>query len=176
MTGAPDAPATPLFTVFTGTRNRAHTLPRVYDSLRQQTFRDFEWLIVDNESTDGTRELVEGWQAQSDFPIRYLWHENRGKHGSQNRAVGEAHGQLFLTLDSDDPCAANALERFSFHWHAIHQNGVRIGDLTNCVWSQRLKHNIGFALVASACKEGDRVVVHKEGQQVPGTLQSLPFI
>jgi len=119
MTGATSASPQPLFTVFTGTRNRAHTLPRVYDSLKLQTLRDFEWLIVDNESTDGTRELVEGWQKEADFPIRYLWHENRGKHGSQNRAVSEAHGQLFLTLDSDDPCAANALERFRFHWESI---------------------------------------------------------
>lgn len=119
MTGASDISPKPLFTVFTGTRNRAHTLPRVYDSLCRQTLRDFEWLIVDNESTDGTRELVEGWQKEADFPIRYFWHENRGKHGSQNRAIGEARGELFVTLDSDDPCAPNALERFSYHWQSI---------------------------------------------------------
>ena len=119
MTGVPDVPSKPLFTVFTGTRNRAHTLPRVYDSLCRQTIRDFEWLIVDNESTDGTRELVEGWQKAADFPIRYLWHQNRGKHGSQNRAIGEARGELFVTLDSDDPCAPTALERFRYHWQSI---------------------------------------------------------
>ena len=51
------------FTVFTATRNRAHTLPRVYESLKSQTFRDFEWLIIDNESTDGTPDLVARWQA-----------------------------------------------------------------------------------------------------------------
>jgi glycosyltransferase involved in cell wall biosynthesis len=109
----------PLFTVFTGTRNRAHTLARPYESLRAQTFRDFEWLIVDNGSTDDTRELVAGWQARAEFPIRYLYHEDRGKHGSMNRAVREATGELFLTLDSDDSCVPEALERFRAHWLAI---------------------------------------------------------
>ena len=119
MTDSYDLAPAPLFTVFTGTRNRAHTLPRVYDSLCAQTVRDFEWLIVDNGSTDATRTLVEGWQQEADFPIRYLWHENRGKHGSQNRAVAEARGEHCLTLDSDDPSQPIALERFREHWLSI---------------------------------------------------------
>ena len=60
------------FTVFTATRNRAHTLPRVYESLKAQTFRDFEWLIIDNESTDGTPDLVARWQDEAPFPVRYI--------------------------------------------------------------------------------------------------------
>ena len=118
MSGPPSPPNC-VFTVFTGTRNRAHTLPRVYDSLRNQTFRDFEWLIIDDESTDGTSDLVAGWQAEAPFPIRYIYHANRGKHGSQNRAVAEARGELFLTLDSDDKCPPNALERLKCHWDSI---------------------------------------------------------
>ena len=50
------------FTVFTPTYNRAHTLSRLYESIRQQTVRDFEWVIVDDGSTDGTAELVQRWQ------------------------------------------------------------------------------------------------------------------
>ncbi len=82
------------FTVYTGTRNRAHTLDLPYESLKAQTFRDFEWLIVDNDSTDGTAALVARWQAEAHFPIRYIRHANRGHHGSSNRAVKEARGDL----------------------------------------------------------------------------------
>ena len=95
------------FTVFTATRNRAHTLPRVYESLKAQTFRDFEWLIVDNESTDGTPDLVARWQEEAPFPVRYFYQANRGQQGSRNRAAAEARGELFLTLDSDDSLLAN---------------------------------------------------------------------
>jgi glycosyltransferase involved in cell wall biosynthesis len=107
------------FTVFTATYNRAHTLGRVYDSLCRQTCRSFEWLIVDDGSTDGTRALVEGWQGDAPFPIRYLAQENAGKHVAFNRGVREARGELFLQFDSDDACVPEALERFKHHWDAI---------------------------------------------------------
>ena len=107
------------FTVYTGTRNRARTLARPYDSLRSQTFRDFEWLVVDNDSDDGTEELIAKWQAEADFPIRYIRHANRGHHGSSNVAVREARGELFVTLDSDDGAVPEALERFKAIWDEI---------------------------------------------------------
>ena len=72
----------PLFTVFTPTFNRADTISRVYDSLTLQTFRDFEWLIVDDGSQDGTRALVENWQKNSTFPIHYFWQPNGHKKKS----------------------------------------------------------------------------------------------
>jgi glycosyltransferase involved in cell wall biosynthesis len=111
-----------LFTVFTPTYNRANTLPRVYESLKSQTFRDFEWLIADDGSTDNTRELVEEWRAEANFPIRYVYQPNQGKPTAFNRGVKEAAGELFLTLDSDDSCVPQALERLKFHWDSIPEN------------------------------------------------------
>jgi glycosyltransferase involved in cell wall biosynthesis len=111
-----------LFTVFTPTHNRASTLPRVYDSLKPQTLRDFEWLVVDDGSTDNTRELVEKWRAEANFPIRYVYQPNQGKPTASNRGVQEAAGELFLTLDSDDSCLPQALERLKFHWDSIPEN------------------------------------------------------
>jgi len=108
-----------LFTVFTPTLNRAHTLDRVYSSLATQTFRDFEWLIVDDGSTHGTQALVDHWQRHASFPIRYLRQETRGKHVAFNAGVREATGELFVPLDSDDACVPNALERFREHWTSI---------------------------------------------------------
>ncbi len=104
------------FTVFTPTYNRAHTLPRVYESLKRQTFRDFEWLIVDDGSTDNTRELVESYQKENSFPIRYFWQENAHKKTASNRGVQEAQGELFLTWDSDDAALPEALEILNRHW------------------------------------------------------------
>ncbi|MBI6545578.1 MAG: glycosyltransferase family 2 protein [Cyanobacteria bacterium NC_groundwater_1444_Ag_S-0.65um_54_12] len=108
-----------LFTVFTATYNRASTLPRVYESLKAQTFRDFEWIIVDDGSADGTAMLVKNWQAVADFPVRYFYQENGGKHKAINRGLLEARGALFLSLDSDDSCVPTALERFKAHWDRI---------------------------------------------------------
>src|SRR6478752_7327190 len=116
---ADPSPTCHTFTVFTSTRNRAHTLDRPFRSLQAQTFRDFEWLIIDNGSTDGTPELVARYQAEADFPIRYLWQEDAGKHGSVNRAAPIAEGAFFLILDSDDGCVPVALERFKYHWDQI---------------------------------------------------------
>jgi glycosyltransferase involved in cell wall biosynthesis len=114
-----DAPGAPAFTVFTPTFNRAHTLARVHDSLRAQTFRDFEWVIVDDGSEDGTRALVAEWAAVAEFPIRYFWQPNAGKAAATNRGTQEARGELFLISDSDDAFVPRALERFWHHWRSI---------------------------------------------------------
>ena len=104
------------FTVFTPTSNRAHTLSRVYESLKRQTFRDFEWLIVDDGSTDNTREVVDGWQREKLFIIRYFWQKNAHKKVAFNRGVLEADGKFFLTLDSDDEALPEALDILDRHW------------------------------------------------------------
>jgi glycosyltransferase involved in cell wall biosynthesis len=105
------------FTLLTPTFNRAHTLGRVYESLCVQTFRDFEWVIADDGSTDGTAELVSSWKPF--FPIRYFWKPNAGKHTAMNLGVAKANGEFVLFFDSDDQCTPNALERFDYHWRQI---------------------------------------------------------
>lgn len=107
------------FTVFTPTYNRARTLHRAWESIKAQTFRDFEWLVVDDGSTDGTRELVERYAREADFPVRYIWQANQHKKVAFNRAAQEARGELLIALDSDDACVPQALERFWWHWQAI---------------------------------------------------------
>ena len=130
------------FTVFTPTYNRAHTLHRVYASLCAQTFRDFEWLVVDDGSTDGTEALVKGWQADADFPIRYIWKENGGRHTAYNVGIAEAHGCFFVIIDSDDECIPVALERMLAFWESIAE--ARRGE---------------FALVRVLCSTSDGKVL-----------------
>jgi glycosyltransferase involved in cell wall biosynthesis len=107
------------FTVFTPTYNRAHLLPRAYESLQKQTFRDFEWLIIDDGSTDNTAEVVKSWQAGAPFPIRYIAQPNGGKHIAVNRGAERAEGRFFAILDSDDWYVPQSLERFLHHWNQI---------------------------------------------------------
>jgi glycosyltransferase involved in cell wall biosynthesis len=111
------------FTVFTPTYNRAHLLPRLYESLQQQSNRDFEWLIVDDGSTDGTQAQVEQWQKEDRLPLRYIWQPNAGKSMAFNRGVQEARGELFLAIDSDDALLPESLAIFSKHWDAIQALG-----------------------------------------------------
>lgn len=117
--GEPFTSVVPTFTVFTATYNRSRTLPRVYDSLAQQDFRDFEWLIVDDGSTDGTDEMVRSWQRSAQFPIRYIYKQNGGKHTAWNVGLDHARGRFFLSLDSDDACTPDALRVLNDAWEGI---------------------------------------------------------
>ena len=66
--------------------------------------------------------------------------------------------------------------RSAFAGTPILQGGRKVGDLTNCVWSYRLKKNIGFALISSNCRPGEAVQVIKEGRTLTGALTPLPFV
>ena len=89
-------------TVFTPTYNRAAVLHRVYDSLVQQTYRDFRWLIVDDGSADDTKAVVDGFAAENKIVMEYVYQENQGKHIATNRAVAMTDSELFVIADSDD--------------------------------------------------------------------------
>lgn len=107
------------FTVCTATYNRAHTLERVFTSLLAQTERDFEWVIIDDGSTDNTAELIGQWKQSASFPIRYEFQTNQGKHIAVNRGAQMALGELFVIADSDDTFFPKALETFLDAWMAI---------------------------------------------------------
>ncbi len=98
-----------MLTVFTPTYNRAGLLGRVYESLQRQDFTDFEWLIVDDGSTDDTQQTVRRLIEDSAIEIRYIRKENGGKHTAHNVALENAAGDWFLCLDSDDYLAEGAL-------------------------------------------------------------------
>ena len=115
-----------LLTVFTPTYNRAHTLPRLYESLKRQTACDFEWLIVDDGSADNTRELVEGWIDAEEIDIRYIYQENGGKPSAHNRGAKEALGELFICVDSDDYLTDNAVEVIKSAWTDADEGKVGI--------------------------------------------------
>jgi len=107
-------------TIFTPTYNRAYILPQLYDSLCEQTCQDFEWLIVDDGSTDHTKELVEGWINENKISIRYVCQENGGKMRAYNKAVTLSETELFVCIDSDDILASKTVVADSLLFWDLH--------------------------------------------------------
>jgi len=99
-----------MITVFTPTYNRSETLPLLYNSLISQSFQGFEWLIVDDGSTDATEMLVHNWIEEKKILIRYYKQKNGGKHRAINKGVDLAHKELFFIVDSDDFLPSSSLE------------------------------------------------------------------
>ena len=101
-------------TVFTPTYNRAYILENLYRSIRRQSFRDFEWLVIDDGSTDETEALINRWIEEDNvFTIRYYKQPNGGKCRAINRALDLARGELFLVVDSDDYLTDDALAKIA---------------------------------------------------------------
>ena len=109
--------AKPFLTVFTSTYNRADTLPRTYESLCRQTDKDFEWLIVDDGSTDDTEKIVQAWLAEDKgFPVRYIKKPNEGFHTGYNTAIANMDSVLAVCIDSDDFMPDHAVELIHECW------------------------------------------------------------
>lgn len=99
-----------MITVFTPTYNRGKLLPRLFKSLQEQTDHDFEWIIIDDGSTDNTRMICQGFLHKKLFPITYVVQKNSGKHVAINRAARIARGEWFFIVDSDDYLPTNSIE------------------------------------------------------------------
>lgn len=109
-------------TIFTPTYNRKDLIERLYQSLLQQTQKNFEWLVVDDGSTDNTEKYFSDLLAkQQPFPIRYIKQENGGKHRAINNGVRNATGELFFIVDSDDYLTENAIDQIN-QWVATLDN------------------------------------------------------
>lgn len=139
-----------MITIFTPTYNRAYRLPTLYRSLQRQTCMDFEWIIVDDGSSDNTEDLVAGWIAQKNpFAIRYFPKVNGGKHTAINLGVEKADYEWFFIVDSDDYVADDAVER-------IHE------------WIATVKDDSIAAVSGTRCfPEGNRI---GECRVLPGTF------
>lgn len=113
-----------ILTIFTPAYNRAHTLPRTYESLCRQNCKDFIWLIVDDGSRDNTAQLVHQWQARDNgFEIRYIYKENGGMHTAHNTAYENIDTELNTCIDSDDKLAPGAVEKILKKWEQVRQCG-----------------------------------------------------
>lgn len=111
-------------TVFTPTYNRADLLPQLYESLLRQTCQKFNWIIIDDGSTDNTSAVVQRWIDEGKMEIRYVWKENGGLHTGYNKAIELMDTELSICIDSDDyltdDCIASVLE----YWDANKAEGI----------------------------------------------------
>lgn len=118
-------------TVFTPTFNRAYIIEKLYISLCQQSFKDFEWLVVDDGSNDNTEEMFNKWVEDADFAIRYYKTQNGGKHRAINYGLDLAEGEIFFTIDSDDQLTADALGKMDRWFKDIASNSRLSGIVAN---------------------------------------------
>ncbi len=148
-------------TVITPTYNRAHTLRRTFESLQNQTFKDFKWMIMDDGSTDDTTLLVEQLIKESNFPIEYHKNENAKKFYTVFKGIEQVDTQYFTIIDSDDAYPKEALnilikeadqldpsQYISVIGHSEDENGKLYGNLfpnngfDGSVLEMRYKHRI----------------------------------
>ena len=107
--------ATPTYSVLTPTFNRGHILHRVYESMQRQTIDGFEWIVVDDGSTDNTPELLATWQHEAKFPMTWCrYSNNRGRNAAVNTGVGLSQGRYTLIVDSDDTLFDDAIEKINY--------------------------------------------------------------
>jgi glycosyltransferase involved in cell wall biosynthesis len=115
----------PTFTVFTPAYNAEKFLHRVFNSLKSQTYKDFEWIVVNDGSSDNTHGVIQDFIRQADFPVRYFnFPENRMLTVSYNLAIREAKGFLFLPFGHDDEMVPKALEVILETWKKYGNDGI----------------------------------------------------
>ncbi|CCV64694.1 Glycosyltransferase [Alteracholeplasma palmae J233] len=139
-----------LLSIVTATFNREKLILRTYESLIKQTNKNFEWIIVDDGSTDDTEKKVLEWIESKIISIKYIKKENSGKHKSLNRAIPLASGQLTLILDSDDLLEQNAVERISFFYDKYY-------DYPNLGGFTFLKGDLSRKVIGNSYKENEKV-------------------
>ena len=108
-----------MITVLTPTFNRASLLPRLYKSLCKQTYRDFEWLVIDDGSSDHTKEILDQFVEENKISIRYYYKTNGGKHTAINLGLDVAKGEIFFIADSDDVLLPDSLSIVNAKFTAI---------------------------------------------------------
>lgn len=167
-------------TIFTPTYNRRKLIDNLYHSLLAQTDKNFEWLVIDDGSTDNTDKYFSELLAKPQlFPIRYLKQKNGGKHRAVNRGVKDAKGELFFIVDSDDTLLPNAIEKIN-QWVAALDGSHKWAGVSGLKGFSEQK-NVGQRASATFidAKNTERRKYHLEGDKAEvyftNILQRYPF-
>ncbi|SFI09483.1 glycosyltransferase family 2 protein [Halpernia frigidisoli] len=157
-------------TVFTPTFNRAYCLHQVYESLCRQKNHGFLWLIIDDGSTDGTKNLAEKWQNENKIEIKYIYQQNGGMHSTYNTAYKNCETELIVCIDSDDYMSEDAVNKIILFWE---KNGSEeysglVGldaDFKNRVIGKRFPENLKSSTLEDLYQKykipGDKKLVYR---------------
>lgn len=160
----------PTLTVFTTTYNRAYSLPRGYEALKRQTSKDFKWIIVDDGSTDNTRELVQKWMNEGQIPIEYYYKENGGMHSGHNEAYRHIDTELNVCIDSDDYMTDNAVEQIVNNWRKHGDNDKYAGMIGLDIY-----HN-DHAIIGTSFPDGVKAVKSYELVRKYGVICDKKYV
>ena len=111
--------AVPLVTIITPVFNRKTLLVRAMNSVKKQTFKSFEYIIIDDGSTEDLDNVVIPFMDGADFPVMYIKKENGGVHTARNAGIKESRGKYIALLDSDDEYFPYTLQRLAEKWEEI---------------------------------------------------------
>ena len=157
-------------TVFTPAYNRAYTLHKCYESLKRQTNKDFKWLVIDDGSTDNTKELVYKWKQEADFEIEYIYKQNGGMHTAHNTAYENIDTELNVCIDSDDYLTDNAVEIIISEWKKVRNsklaglgalNVFESGDVIGTKFPKELKTSKYFDIYNKHGVSGDKKFIYR---------------
>lgn len=163
-----------MLTIFTPTYNRAYILHKLYDSLLKQTNNNFEWIIVDDGSTDNTQKIIKEWITEGKINIRYFYQENQGKSIAHNLGVDMAYGDLFICVDSDDYLTEDAVDIVLRYKEKINIEKTCVGIVGNRITinekiiGSNMPKNIEFSTLYDLYNKykhkGDTVLVYKTSE------------
>lgn len=163
-------------TIFTPTYNRAYCLHKCYESMKRQSCQNFDWLIIDDGSSDGTEELIRRWmKEQHGFTIRYKYKKNGGMHTAYNVAYEMIETELSMNVDSDDYLTDTAVEDILAFWEKNKQEGIggiyaldqyEDGKIVGCPFPKELKqfHGWGYKTIFYE-SNGERRCHHNKGDK-----------
>ena len=159
-----------IITVFTPTYNRAYLIGELYESLCNQSCKDFEWLVVDDGSTDDTEVLINSFIAENKINIYYAKQPNGGKHRAINRGVRLAKGELFFIVDSDDQLPCESIQSVLTYYLQI-KNDMSFAGVCGLKYffsGKRIGGEVSFSVID--CSFVEFRTVHKVKGDLAGYL------
>lgn len=159
-----------VLTVFTPTYNRGYILHKCYESLLRQTCKEFIWVIIDDGSSDNTKDLVKEWIKENKIEIKYYYQENQGMHGAHNKAYEVIDTELNVCIDSDDYMTDNAVELIINYWKNNRKdeycgfgalNIFENGEVIGTKFPEGLKESKYFDLYKKYKVKGDKKFIYR---------------